>query len=112
MARHTAAEWRDRVARFDASGLTIDEFSGREKLEARQLRWWKWRFAKQEKPSKAPAPKRAKTPSFLPVVLRTTSAGVPSRPFEIVTRAGITVRVPADFDGTALLRLLTVLEGA
>ena len=111
--RHDAAFWRERVQQWTASGLSARDYAAREGLKAERLWVWQRRLGAQgmQTPS-AQSTSRAK-PSFLPVVIAATRAGSSSHsPLEVVMRSGHTVRVPADFDDAALVRLLTVLGGA
>ncbi len=109
MARQKAEDWRARLARFEASGLTVAEFSLRERVDARQLRWWKWRLAQEAVSSTARAV--GAIPSFAPVVIEAatvTSSG--SSPIEIVLPGGGSVRVGAGFDTETLRRVLAVMS--
>jgi hypothetical protein len=102
MARRPAgeaeAEWRQRLDAWDASGLTLRAFALREGLQPHTAWRWKKRL-------------RGTTPavtSFASVVVeRTPSTG--SAPFELVTRSGMTLRIPADFDEAALSQLVVLL---
>ncbi|MFI5298306.1 MAG: IS66 family insertion sequence element accessory protein TnpA [Polyangiales bacterium] len=41
MARHRAAEWSERIARWELSGLTAVAFAMRERCNPRTLSWWR-----------------------------------------------------------------------
>ena len=111
--RRDAAFWKEQVQQWGASGLSGREFAERKGLTVERLWVWKRRLrAAGELTPSAPATSASK-PSFLPVVIAASRAGVSTHaPLEVVMHSGHTVRVPADFDDTALLRLLAVLRGA
>ena len=109
MARQKAEDWRARLARLETSGLTVAEFSLRERVDARQLRWWKWRLSQ----GAAAAARPAAIPSFAPVVIEARAVGSASGcPIEIVLPGGQAVRVGAGFDAETLRRVLAVMGEA
>ncbi len=83
--------------------MSAAEFSLRERVDVRQVRWWKWRLA-QERQTSAPM-----TPTFAPVVLETKPAAKARSPIEIVLRTGHRLRVRAAFDGETLARVVALL---
>ena len=100
MQRSTKAEWARRVARWRASGLSGPAFSEREGLNVRTLRYWSWRLDKEARETAPTALSFVELPSLPEAV------GM----LEVVAESGHTVRVPADFDASALERLLDLLE--
>ena len=109
MARQKAEDWRARLARLETSGLTVAEFSLRERVDARQLRWCKWRLSQET--SRAARPTRG--PGFAPVVIEaTTVTSAGTSPIEIVLPGGASVRVGVGFDVETLRRVLAVMGEA
>jgi hypothetical protein len=110
--------WRDRVERWQKSGLSGREFAEREGVKLHSLSWWKWELRRRAKGEDRPrkGKRRARTtpaevPSLLPVLVQSVGASVDS-PLELVLRSGLVVRVPRDFDEASLARLVRVIEGA
>lgn len=67
------AHWRDVVARFGSSGLSVRAFCGREKLHESAFYFWRRTLADRDrKPvtKSRPTSKRAARPAFLPVTIR------------------------------------------
>lgn len=95
------AIWRERVERLENSGMSVRDFAAREGLSRQSLYNWKKRVERVE-------PKNVKrVAALVPVRVGSTAP-----PFEVVVEAGrVIVRVPPDFDESALARLLDVLEG-
>lgn len=87
-------------------GIPLPDFARSKGLSPQRLHWWRSKFARAE--TAAPA-------TFVPVTLTpaTEAACVPATgAFELALASGRTLRIPADFDATALARLLTVLAEA
>ncbi len=101
------AEWAERVARWEASGLSAAAFAARERLAARSLVWWRWKLRASPSPAASPL-------DFLPVRVVSTAAARPStaEPIEIVLPNGRIVRVPVGFDEAELERVLAVASGS
>lgn len=108
------AKGRRMVKSWRASGLTVAEFARQEGIDPWRLYWWRrklepaaTRAAREDVRAESVA-----TPApFLPVRVSQTVAQPPScATFEVVMVNGRTVRVPADFDASALRRLLGVVE--
>jgi hypothetical protein len=98
------AEWRLHLEKWAASGLSAEDFAEQHGLTARALKWWRWKIGADD--AKEAAKKPAK-PVFVEVEAapaRTVSS------FEVLVPSGCVVRVGADFDETALRRLLAVLR--
>lgn len=107
---------------WKASGLSRSEYAAKAGVSPQTLGWYAWRLeADRDKASERPAARRAtKAPKGssklqavelapgLPVVeLTPLVAAQHGVELEV---AGITVRLPADFDAAMLTRLLDVLE--
>lgn len=97
--------WKERVQQWAASGLTASAYATREGLRKERLFFWKRRLRASSAMSVAAV-------SFAKVAVASPASGPVGVPLEVVTRSGHTVRVAADFDEAALLRLLGVLGGA
>jgi transposase-like protein len=127
MSRVTRETWAKRVERWQDSGLTIAEFAREAGLNARSLSWWRWQLttkASEEpavkasetlavKPGEQPAaPRRRRARASKPSLTFVEVAAPAARrePLEVVLGGGRCIRVPVDFDATALERLLAVLE--
>ena len=99
----TRAEWDERVKRWAKSGISIEAFAAREGLDAKRLKWWRWKLGTQ-------VPPPASEPRFVPV--RVVDSGADSAdgaaPLEVVLPNGRVVRVPAAFDAEALERVLAI----
>ena len=101
------------VAEVGVSGASVSQVARRHGLNAGLL--FRWRREFQSKPgvpeSKAgkgmPAPQ-----SFVPIMLPPLEAPAPAKPgaIEIVIAGGRTLRVGADADTAALVRIITALE--
>lgn len=105
-----AARWGKRVERLERSGLSVRTFAAREGLKAGSLSFWKWKLAQGQRPRAAPvSPIKFVELTAAPAVTVAPAAGAG---FEVVLRAGRTVRVPAGFDAAELGRLVVALEEA
>jgi transposase len=97
--------WKECVQRWAASGLSAQEFASREGLRKERLFHWKRRLRESSAVAVAGV-------SFAKVEIQASRGKPTSDALEVVTRSGHTVRVGANFDESALRRLLTVLGGA
>lgn len=97
-AGEAEAEWRARLESWDASGVSLRAFALREGLDPHSA--WRW---KKRLRGAAPA-----ATGFAAVVVE-HAAGTRSVPFELVVGAGMSLRIPADFDEAALMRLIALL---
>jgi transposase len=102
------AEWAERVARWEASGLSAAAFAARERLSAKSLVWWRWKLRT------SPSVPTASPLEFLPVRVVRTATARPStaEPIEILLPNGRIVRVPAGVDEADLERVLAVASGS
>lgn len=109
------------VRAWKASGLSRSEFAAKAGVSPQTLGWYAWRLeADGERTDERPAARRAsKATKTLPtgqVELAPGMSVVELTPLVAVHHgvelevAGITVRLPVDFDARMLTRLLDVLE--
>ena len=107
MARTTAAEWARRVERWQRSGLGAKAFAERERIDAGQLSWWKWRLKTRPLTSSAAlvpvrvAPSREAAPV----------AAAPSA-IDIALPSGARLRVVGSVDEANLTRVVRAVESA
>lgn len=125
MARDLALEraWRERMRRFEKSGLTIQQFCDQEGLVAHQFSWWRGelkrrgakaaprkRTAKRKTTSRVTQVTRqpkAPVASFVPVHVEPSSPAQPS--VEIVLDQPPRIRVTSGFDADLLRQIIGVL---
>ena len=93
--------WSKRVARWKASGKTAAEFAGKHGLSEASLKWWSWKLGAKRREAKV---------SPLTFVEMTSAIAHGTAAIEVVLESGAVVRVAADFDESALSRVLDVLE--
>jgi hypothetical protein len=107
------AEWRDRVARYRASGTLAAEFAAKEGVKVRQITWWigELRRIDQGRP-RSRRGARARTPDFVRLQVSSATSSLPSPSIEVVLRNGRSLRVTGEFNETVLRRLVSTLEGA
>jgi hypothetical protein len=121
MARDLALEraWRERVARQNESGLTVQQFCEQEKLPVHQFSWWKSELKRRAAPTvrvkrrrgakrSVPRKRRAVTTGFVPV--RVTPNLNCSAPIEIVLDQPLRIAVSSGFDHELLTEVVRVLE--
>jgi len=109
--RETREVWRERVARWGASGLTAREFAGRHGFRPGTLSWWKWQLGRRPRPADGGAGprRRAQVESLAPSMIELRASPVVDDRFEIQV-GDRRVRVPPTFDSEALRQLLAALE--
>ncbi len=104
--RHDERYWRERLEKWEASGLSAGEFATREGLRPERLSFWKRRL-------RASAAIAVAGVSFAKLSVQARAAEVvTAEPLEVLTRSGHVIRVRPRFDETTLLRLVAVLGGA
>jgi hypothetical protein len=112
MARDAEDVWAKRIARWRESGLTAKEFAAEIGVNVHSVWNWSRRFPRVDAPvarrgSRELVPARVE---WVEVAAPSTSVA-PVSGFEVLLLGGErVVRVPADFDGDALRRLLAVVE--
>jgi transposase len=95
--------WRETIAAFTASGLSVRAFCLARGLH--EKRFYTWRRNLGLSPVARPASSVASTPGFVPVrVVSDTS-------LEVVLPGGLTVRVPVSADPSHVARLVAALRG-
>jgi len=106
----TAKRWRDRLARWRQSGLSVSEFCWRERVSAPSFYQWRKRLQR----SVHSGSRSAGAPVFVPVEV----VGSPEKSFpssrsysegalvEVVTPRGVTVRIGAQVDESRLRSVL------
>ena len=111
MARESREVWAKRVERWRESGLRANEFAAELGVNAATLAQWKYRLAAEAR-AERPSPTMTTEPVRFVEVKATAepaALAVAKSTFEIVLPSGITVRVPSQFDATALRRLVDVM---
>lgn len=98
-------EWRARVERWKASGRSAEEFSRELGINAGTLKYWQYRFSKDERSASKSRKSRA-----LPFVEVRPAIVESAVGFEVELPTGVRLRVPDRFNSVALERLLQVLE--
>ena len=120
MERASREVWAKRVERWKDSGLTAKEFAAELDVSAGSLTFWKWKLGRlasgvPEKPRVRRKPRgedrKHARPKFLQLVPTSRAPRDVSSPFEVVFASGVIVRVPRDFDDSALTRLVGLLGG-
>lgn len=99
MATGSREVWSKRVAQWKSSGLTAAEYARRHKLGEASLKWWSWKLGVARKKSAA----------MSPLTFVEMTAAVRREALELLV-GSIQIRVPAEFDETALGKVLDVLE--
>ena len=90
------AVWRERLARYRSSGITVQEFCRQEQVSTASFYAWKRRLGQHNGNSPLD---RQQTPLFVPLELKS----VPATEVRIILPGGAVVHVPHDVDE----RLLT-----
>ncbi len=91
------------LSALDSSGQTPAEFAEHEGIKIQRLERWQRRLASDQP---------VEPPAFVELRPRASreSESAGTSMFEVVVGAGRVVRVPPDFDSSALRRLLAVVE--
>ena len=93
--------WRQVIARWKRSGLSVRAFCGAEGLNPMTFYRWRKELGRRDQPQ----------PAFLPVRVLAESTEPSTFGIEIVMHGGPIVRVPSGFDPRTLGEILAVLEG-
>jgi transposase-like protein len=107
--------WRDVLARWTASGLSIAAFCGEAGLSEQSFYRWRrvlrqrrrWGRQQREGTRTGAASAAQTAPLFVPLTVATEAAATV---LEVVVGGGRVVRVPAGFDASTLAQVLAVLE--
>ena len=113
--------WRKLLLEQSRSSLNQSEFCRRLSIPSHRFSWWKREIAIRD--GKRPRAEKKKRPdsrragektSLVPVRIGTASGFArefsPDSRFEIILKNKWTLRIPREFDGEALLRLIRLLE--
>ena len=92
--------WRQVIARWKRSGLSVRAFCGAEGLNPMTFYWWRRELGRRDQPQ----------PAFLPVRVLAESTEPSTFGIEIVLANGRSVRVSAGFDSGTLVRVVELLE--
>ena len=107
--RRSAHEWEEIVDRWRASGLSARVFAMQHGLKSSTLSWWGAQIGKGTKPQVASG-RAAKSPSPSFTQLRVVAAAQAGGQIEIVSAAGLVVRVQGIVDEQALVRVLRAVS--
>jgi transposase-like protein len=111
--RQTRDEWRKRVDRWKASGLTAAEFAAETGINAGTLQFWRYKLSKAAREATAKKDRRPDVGLAASLIeLRPPVPAVGDARFEIELANGRRIRVPVVFDGGALRTLISALEAA
>jgi len=108
------AFWRDVVARFRTSELSVRAFCRREKLVETAFYFWRRTLAERDGklPTKSrPTSKRAARPAFLPVTIR-HDASLPTSGLTLELRGGGVLRFSDTMPVERVAELIRALEAA
>ena len=120
MGRESREIWAKRVERWRDSGLSVKEFARELGVNHNTLAGWRYRLGVEELARATSThagesstrggarPDETKAIEFVELV----RAPAAEQRFEIVAASGWTVRVPAQFDGEELRRLLAIVGRA
>jgi hypothetical protein len=99
--REREGTWRERIRRWEQSGLGRKEFAEREGVHPSTLGWWRCELARRDGGQDRPV---------VALTRVTVTPTVATAPLEVLVHGGAIVRVPTGFDAATLERLLSVLE--
>jgi transposase-like protein len=92
--------WRDRIARWERSDLTVRDFCADHQISEPSFYAWRRELADRDR---KPRPTAPPVPTFVPVRV------APPAVVEVVIPTGVVVRVPIGTDPAAVARLVTAL---
>jgi hypothetical protein len=111
MKRTTKEIWRERVQRWQTSGLSAAAFAAREGVNAKTLSFWRWNLEKKPLRSSMVPAVVPQAGDFIEVIATSKAEQrSSSSPFEVSLRNGTRLVVPPLFDERSLESLLSVLE--
>lgn len=118
MARASKDTWSKRVQRWSDSDLSATEFASEIGVNARTLRFWKWKLGKEQgKKATGSAANKATTKrarrhpkkKMTFVEVAPPPSWTPGARLEVVLSDRVSVRVPDGFDADTLRRVLEVV---
>lgn len=92
--------------------MSAAKFAEKNGISEKALRWWKWNLTSEfrARADKAPRSKKVATQKRVsPLTFVEMTSAIHREPIEIVLASGVRIRVPADFDASALDRLLSAI---
>lgn len=115
--------WRDRMQRYERSGLTIRQFCEQEDLAVHRFRWWRCELKRREAKSvrkrkpprqttrtgRAPQRRSAAAGKFVPVQVISTAHTKAA--IEVVVDQRLRIAVSPGFDPGLLVDVIRALEG-
>jgi transposase-like protein len=104
--------WRQAVAEWQQSGLSVTAFCQQRQLQIQAFFRWRKLLALRDRPAPPAEATTTSSALFVPVQLRPQPPSCPEPPFEVVLAGGRLLRVRAGFDPASLRLLLGVLEEA
>jgi transposase len=104
--RTSRAEWQKRIARWQDSGLSADEFAAEIGVNAGTLRQWKYTMNRMARGSARRKP-ALDASSFVEVQSAATAS---ESTFQLELGPDRRLHIPSNFDAAALGRLLSLLE--
>ena len=122
MAKRTADPkrenfWRDVLARFGTSGLSVRAFCRQERLSEPAFYAWRRTIAQRDgqATSRRASPRHSarqqpKPPAFLPLVMRDGLVPLPTPAVCIELRGGRTLRLPESIEAERLAAIVHALE--
>ena len=109
--RSSRTEWLKRVARWQDSGLSADEFAAEIGVNAGTLRQWKYTLNREQRECVGRKASIAAA-SFVEVQSAQSAPGVTASMFQLELGRERRLHIGSDFDAAALERLLSLLERA
>ena len=111
--RTSREQWSERIAAWDASGLSCREYARRAGVNGNTLSWWRWKL-RGERPRRRRPERRASKLPFVEVTTLTNAAeeeaSTGGNEWLELTVGNVTVRLPHAFEERTLARVLRVLE--
>ncbi len=101
------ADWRNTLARWEASGLPVQTYCRRHRLSQARFYYWRKELAQRPEEQAEPAHRAMAAAAFVPVRLAEATAGR----MEIVLPSGHRIRLRGPVDGMALAQIVATLEG-